>query len=78
MTTATTVEPVYRLIGAKIEQTRRALGWTQHDLACRCGLTRASIANIELGRQRMMLHTIEDVAIAFQTTPKFFLRGIWL
>ena len=40
-------EPVYRLFGAKIEQTRSILGWSQADLAKKVGLTRGSIANIE-------------------------------
>jgi transcriptional regulator with XRE-family HTH domain len=70
-------EPIYRMIGAKIEQLRLELGWTQKDLADKIGLTRASIANMETGRQRMMLHTIVQICEAFGTTPKHFLRGIW-
>lgn len=71
------IEPVYRLIGAKVEQMRTLLGWTQADLAMRIGLTRASIANLETGRQRIMLHDVCKIAEAFQTTPKQLLRGIW-
>lgn len=72
-----TIEPIYRLLGAKIEQMRTVLGWTQDDLAKKVGLTRTSITNIEAGRQRFLLHDIEKLAAAFQTTPKQLLRGIW-
>jgi len=70
-------EPVYRLLGAKIEQTRTVLGWTQHELAKKVKLTRTSIANIEAGRQRVLLHDVEKIAGAFNMQPKALLRGIW-
>ena len=70
-------EPVYRLMGAKIEQLRTLLGWTQQNFADRVGMARSSIANIEAGRQRFLLHDVETFAAAFQTTPKALLRGVW-
>ena len=70
-------EPIYRLIGAKIEQTRNALGWTQLELANKVHMSRGSIANIELGRQRILLHDIEKFASAFNMQPKALLRGVW-
>ncbi len=71
------VEPVYRLLGAKVEMLRNTLGWTQADLAMRTRLSRASIANLETGRQRLMMHHVETVALAFGTTPKHLMKGIW-
>lgn len=71
-------EPIYRLIGAKIEQTRTMLGWTQQELAKKVHLSRGSIANIELGRQRILLHDVERFAAAFNMEPKALLRGVWL
>jgi transcriptional regulator with XRE-family HTH domain len=65
------------LIGLKVEHTRTALGWTQNELALKVGLTRTSIANIEAGRQRILLHDIETIARGFGCTPKNLLRGIW-
>jgi DNA-binding XRE family transcriptional regulator len=72
-----TVEPIYRLLGAKVEQIRNTLGITQQELGKRVGLTRTSIVNIENGRHRMQMHYVEKFAAAFGTTPKQFLRGIW-
>lgn len=71
------IEPIYRLIGAKIEQLRNMLGWSQEDLAKKVGLTRTSITNIEAGRQRILLHDIEKFCTAFQIQPRILLRGVW-
>lgn len=71
------IEACYRMFGMKIEQTRTALGWTQEDLAQKFQLRRTSIANIEAGRQRVLMHDIEKFASAFQMQPKALLRGIW-
>lgn len=71
------IEPVYRLLGAKIEQTRTILGWTQQELANKVGLTRTSVCNIEAGRQRLLLHDVEKFSAAFNMQPKYLLRGIW-
>lgn len=71
------IEPCYRLLGAKIEHIRTALGWTQEELAEKVGLKRTSIVNIEAGRQRVLLADVERFATAFNTTPKAIMRGIW-
>jgi transcriptional regulator with XRE-family HTH domain len=71
------IESVYRLLGERVEMMRNTLGWTQADLATRTRLSRASIANLETGRQRLMMHHVEVVAHAFMTTPKHLMKGIW-
>jgi transcriptional regulator with XRE-family HTH domain len=71
------IQPVYRILGARIEHIRTTLGWTQAELAEKVGLSRASIPNIEVGRQRILLHDIEALSAAFGMTPKQLLRGIW-
>lgn len=75
---AKSVEPVYRLLGARVEQIRTVLGLTQEELAKRVPLTRASIANLETGRQRIMMHHVDAIALALGTTPKNLMKGIWL
>ena len=71
------VEPVYRLFGAKVEQIRNVLGWTQADLAKKIGQSRAALANIEGGKQRVLLHHVEAFAKAFGMTAKEFSKGLW-
>ena len=69
-------EPVYQQFGYRIRGLRKALGWSQTDLSVRVGCSRPSIANIEVGRQRVYLHDIEKFARAFQTTGKHLIKDI--
>lgn len=45
-----------RHVGALIKARRKRLKITQEDLAARMGMSRAALANIETGRQNMLLH----------------------
>lgn len=56
------IEPIYVAIGNAVLHERTRAGWTQQDLAGQVGLARASIANVELGRQRLMLHQVLAMA----------------
>ena len=71
------VEPIYRMLGMKVEQLRTMLGWTQQELADKLHRSRGSIANFEAGRERILLHDLEAIAAAFSSSPKAMLRGIW-
>jgi len=46
---------VYSALGERVARLRRGLGLTQVELAERLGMSRASIASIEAGRQRIAL-----------------------
>lgn len=52
-------------VGAEVQQCRRALGWTQADLADRIGVQRTSITNIERGRQNLPITMLYHIAQAF-------------
>lgn len=58
------IEGFYRQLGARIRQCRLQRGLTQHDVAGRVvpPVTRASIANLELGQQRVLVHTLVQLA----------------
>ena len=71
------LEPIYGLLGAKICHIRTNLGMTQAEFGKIIGQTRASIANMEGGKQRIHLHTLEQLAAAFHMAPRHFLKGIW-
>lgn len=70
------VEPIYASIGRNIKRARERKGWTQEMLASACEppLTRAAMANMEAGRQRIMLHVLMDVAASCGTTIGRMLR----
>lgn len=71
------VEPVYRQFGAKVEKVRAVMMITQEDLAKRLKITRASISNIESGKQRILLDDVEKFAEALGMSPRSLMKGIW-
>ena len=60
---------LYRAIGAQLAATRQERGVRQADLATAVGLTRASVANIENGAQRIQIHTLIAAAQALSLDP---------
>ena len=51
------IEACHQSLGSRIRLTREAIGMTQEELSRKLpkGVTRASLANIETGRQRFLL-----------------------
>lgn len=64
MADARGLDGIYRVVGRRFREVRTSKGITQADVATETGLSRQSVANIELGRQRFLLHTLFDVARA--------------
>jgi len=63
------VESLYHEVGQNIKVWREQRGLTQEALASQVSLTRTSITNIEKGRQKLLLHTLIDIATALGTHP---------
>lgn len=57
---------IYRILGLAVAKRRHELGLTQADVAGRIDLTRASLANIETGRQKVLLHQLYRLANALE------------
>src|SRR5690348_8027233 len=55
-------EKFYQLLGNKIRDARKAAGFKQEAFASYLELSRASVVNIEKGRQHPPLHLISDIA----------------
>ena len=71
------IEACHISVGVRIRMIRETLGMSQDELAKRVGLQRASVANTEIGRQRLLLDGVERYAGALGTTPKQLMKGIW-
>lgn len=65
---------VLDLFGSRILLRRKALGMTQEELEKRMRLSRASITNIEAGRQNITLLTLCRLAAALECTPAELVR----
>ena len=63
------LEPIYKIIGGIIRQRRRRLELPQAKLAVRLGISRATLANIETGRQRILIHHLYAFAEALDMKP---------
>jgi transcriptional regulator with XRE-family HTH domain len=67
---------IYEVFGARVRAQRDALNLTQLELSSRIGLTRGSVANIEAGRQSVLLHQLLAIASALQVTPEQLLPAM--
>jgi DNA-binding XRE family transcriptional regulator len=63
------IESFYLRFGERIRQCRESAGMTQEQLATAMGLSRPSIANVEAGRQRVLLHQLSGLAKAMRLAP---------
>ena len=57
-------EPIYHQIGGIIRALRRRADKAQDVLAGQLGISRATLANIETGRQRILVHQLYAIAQA--------------
>jgi transcriptional regulator with XRE-family HTH domain len=55
---------LYRELGRAIAGRRKHLEFTQQAVAKRAGMSRASLANIEVGRQKVLVHQLYGLAAA--------------
>lgn len=72
---------IYSALGEAVAIRRKAMSLTQAQVAAKVGISRASIANIESGRQKVLLHQVYLMAEALKLPsimallPKSLLRG---
>ena len=61
-------DPFYIRLGQQVQRLRKQRGLTQEQLGARLvpQVTRASIANIESGKQRVLAHTLAQIAEALE------------
>ena len=62
-------DPIYGHIGAIIKARRKTLGLKQETLAGMLGISRGALANVETGRQNLLVHQLYRYAEALQLTP---------
>ena len=67
------VKRFYEDVGRRVRAAREKAGLTQGQLATRIGLTRSSIANLEAGRQKILLHALYGLSDVLDLDPAVLL-----
>ena len=65
---------IYKDIGKKIQKAREEAGLSQGELASRLGYTQAALSNYELGKRRLYLANIEQIARELNKPLSYFLE----
>ena len=66
---------LYVAIGNRIVDRRKELGLSQREVAERMGVTPPSLANVEAGRQRLLVNTLVDIAGILNLSPGELIEG---
>jgi transcriptional regulator with XRE-family HTH domain len=64
---------IYKNIGKKILMAREEAGLSQEELASRLGYTQAALSNYELGKRRLYLANMEQIARELNKPLSYFL-----
>jgi transcriptional regulator with XRE-family HTH domain len=70
------IKAVYTHVGLQIKRFREESGLTQDQLAKEIGVSRASLANYEIGKQAIYLSVLYDVAINLKQEIEVFLPSV--
>lgn len=70
------MNPPYVLFGEAVRNARHELGLNQQELADKLGYSRGSIANIEVGRQRILLTDLFAFAKVLRLDPKVLFAAV--
>lgn len=63
-------DELHAALGKKIREQRQLSGLTQAELAARIDVSRSSLTNMELGRQRLLIDQLYKMAEVLNTSPK--------
>lgn len=66
----------YSRMGMRIRQVRKARGWSQEELAKRCGISMSFLGHIERGTRIMSLETFVNICAALDAGADEILWGI--
>ena len=66
----------YGKMGMRIRQVRKAKGWSQDDLAKKCGISMSFLGHIERGTRIMSLETFVSLCGALDTNADELLWGV--
>jgi transcriptional regulator with XRE-family HTH domain len=65
---------IYKNIGRKIQKAREEAGLSQEEMSSQLGYTQAALSNYELGKRRLYLANIEQIARILNKPLSYFLN----
>jgi len=63
------MDNIYRRLGKRVRKERQQLGWTQEDLAERCGMHPSYVGQVERGVKKISIASLEKLARALRVPP---------
>jgi transcriptional regulator with XRE-family HTH domain len=69
-------EEFFREIGHRLRGRRQGLGWTQAELARRCGLHKAYVGFVERGERNVSLINLRRIAKVLRVRLSDVLKGL--
>lgn len=66
---------VFQEIGRRIQQAREESGLTQEELASRLGCTQSALSNYELGKRRLYLNVLNQIAQVLNKPLDYFMES---
>ncbi|MCY4357007.1 MAG: helix-turn-helix transcriptional regulator [Gammaproteobacteria bacterium] len=70
-------DKIYQEVGRNIRRFRKNAHQTQAHLAARVGISRTSLANIEAGRQQILLHYLYSIAESLElSSPSLLMPNL--
>ncbi len=66
----------YKKMGMRIRQVRKAKGWSQDELAKKCGISMSFLGHIERGTRIMSMETFVNICDSLKTGADELLWGI--
>ncbi len=66
----------YRKMGMRIRQVRKAKGWSQNELAEKCGISMSFLGHIERGSRIMSMETFANICTALDAGADELLWGV--
>lgn len=66
---------IFHEIGSKIQQAREEIGLTQEELAVKLGCTQSALSNYELGKRRMYLSLLTQIAQVLNKPLEYFMES---
>ncbi len=65
---------IYREIGKRIQKAREEAGLSQEELASALGITQSALSNYELGKRRLYLANLEQLANVLERPLSYFME----